>query len=125
MKRILSCVASVIAILGISMGVGFAQDYPDEPPNGQYENGKEMHPKDTGTPAAKALCEMANGFGLVAFLEEGALLDAINAGLAAGETVMINVEGTAVTGNTSAGQFRVLGVTTAADGRPVVCYQTY
>lgn len=72
-----------------------------------------------------ATCETPSGYGLMAFSDNTALLNHIRARLAAGQTVMVDVEGTEVTRVSASGEMTAIAVVEGPGGRPVVCYQSF
>ena len=80
---------------------------------------------NTPPPVLTATCETAGGYGLMAFLDDPALLVNIRAVLAQGGTVMADVDGTQVTRISSAGRMHVIAVVDGPGGRPVICYQSF
>lgn len=80
---------------------------------------------DSPPPVLPATCETAGGFGLIAFIDDPALLVSVRAVLAQGGTVMADVDGTQVTRVSRAGRMRVIAVVDGPGGRPVICYQSF
>lgn len=121
--------AAVLAMLaGAAMAQGIPPGDGDGPPGNGYEppkyEGASEAPNDKPI-TYTATCELPGGFGLIAYVDNPALLADIEARLAAGERVMIDVEGTEVTQVSPNGQMHVIGIVAGPGGRAVACYQSF
>jgi hypothetical protein len=118
---------SAVFAMGSSAALAVNFQTITTPTNGCFPNSTWCYEDGPSNPslALTATCETAAGFGLMAFSDNAALLANIRARLAAGQTVIINVEGTDVVGISPSGGVRAIGVVAMPNGQNVVCYRTF